>query len=619
MYEIRGKKLCIRYEPENFGLVAATRNSEWKFDRNPSLALETGGPLLFTEAECRHRAFCDSITDGVRAEYAFDGGIVAITFIGIEIETDRLRIEIYFENERDFQIRKLKYPTALKFEAEKGRGYTILPLNQGALIPARYCDVIQLQEKEVLKRELIMPFFGQVRGDSGYLAIIDTPFDSLYTLNHAAGGDTEIFPLFIPRLEKMDYKRVMLYSFKDDYDYVKMAKDYRFYKEEKSGVVTLREKIARNSRIEYLVGAPIVHEGVARHIDEKSAYYTPGQPGKNNRYVTFDSLGEQLRLLKSKGVEKAYLHLDGWGVAGYDNQHPDPFPPHEAAGGAAGMKKLSQTCRELSYMLGIHDQYWDYYYNARTFSFDNAIQNRDGTHIYKAQWLGGSQSYLCATLAPGYVRRNYNYFMELGIELDGSYIDCFSISRINECFNPMHRMTREDCVNMRLECFAVLTSRGIIPSSEGTVDCYISAFPLCHHSPYYTKPFVGEHIESTGVGVPLFSLVYHDCMIVPWYGAMGKNHDMFIPTDEWAYLHALLNAGTVYVSPAADEASLARVKTALGLFKHAAHLQMVSHEFTDGSYRKQKTTFSDGTEVSVDFDADSFEIRYPSKKENGSL
>jgi len=174
-------------------------------------------------------------------------------------------------------------------------------------------------------------------------------------------------------------------------------------------------------------------------------------------------------------------------------------------------------------------------------------------------------------------------------------------------------MTREDCVLLRKQCFEWLTNRGVIPSSEETVDCYISSMPLCHHAPYYTEPFYGDvHIKSVGINIPLFSLVYHDCIVIPWDGAMGKKSIMgFIPSDEWAFLHALLNAGTVYISPEADGAALERVKTALSLFKHAAHLQMVSHEFVGNSYKKQRTVFSDGTTVYVDFDADTYEIYYP--------
>jgi hypothetical protein len=41
----------------------------------------------------------------------------------------------------------------------------------------------------------------------------------------------------------------------------------------------------------------------------------------------------------------------------------------------------------------------------------------------------------------------------------------------------------------------------------------------------------------------------------------------------------------------------------LALNKRVGLLEMTSHEFLDGNYRKERTTFSDGTTVTVDWDA----------------
>ena len=36
--------------------------------------------------------------------------------------------------------------------------------------------------------------------------------------------------------------------------------------------------------------------------------------------------------LAAKGFANAYVHLDGWGLRGYDNLHPDILPPCPDAG-----------------------------------------------------------------------------------------------------------------------------------------------------------------------------------------------------------------------------------------------------------------------------------------------
>ena len=171
------------------------------------------------------------------------------------------------------------------------------------------------------------------------------------------------------------------------------------------------------------------------HISPESDYYDKNEPENNDYYTTFDERAAQLRALHDRGLTEAYIHLDGWGNHGYDNLHPDPFPPHEASGGAEGMKRLSDTARELGYIFGIHDQYRDYYYDAPSFDMDNACENEDGSHPFCSVWYGGPHSLLCATLAPEYVLRNYNTFEELGIVIEGSYLDVFSVVALDECFN----------------------------------------------------------------------------------------------------------------------------------------------------------------------------------------
>jgi hypothetical protein len=53
---------------------------------------------------------------------------------------------------------------------------------------------------------------------------------------------------------------------------------------------------------------------------------------------------------------------------------------------------------------------------------------------------------------------------------------------------------------------------------------------------------------------------------------------------------------------------LARVQTMCVLNKRLGLVEMTNHEFIDGGYRKQRTTFADGTTVTIDFDADTFDI-----------
>ena len=82
---------------------------------------------------------------------------------------------------------------------------------------------------------------------------------------------------------------------------------------------------------------------------------------------------------------------------------------------------------------------------------------------------------------------------------------------------------------------------------------------------------------------------------------------MGIPNGDAGRLHCLLNAGLPYVGPGADTQQIARVNEAAALAARCGVLEMTNHEFLDGR-RRQRTTFSDGTTVTVDFDAKTHEI-----------
>ncbi len=611
-YTWNNSTLSLQYDPEQAALNISVSGSDvtWSWTGAPFIRRNGGEVLNFTDAHCESRAYKTGVADGVRATYthfrAPDGTeypYTVETFVYLDIPSGDLKTEVRLDGDGKGEVATLAFPPRMKFDAGEGEGYTVLPRMQGTLVPAghpiRHCG------GEIFERDGYIPIYGQVKHGCGYTAIYDTPYDARYDLI----GE-EVLPYFIPSLGYMAYKRVMVFSFFADGDFNTMAKKYRSYLAERGELVTLREKIARNPRVAELIGTPIVHTGSAVHISPQSDYYNKEDPSKNDYCTPFSETADRLRALKENGADKVYLHLDGWGCHGYDNLHPDPFPVNEAAGGADGMRALQQTCTELGYLFGIHDQYRDYYYDAPSFSFDNAIMNIDGTHPYCSVWYGGPHSFLCAELAPDYVRRNYNMFEELDIKLDGSYLDVFSVVRLDECFNPDHPMTREQCARARRECLDILSDRGIIPSSEEVLGCIVNSQVLCHHAPFFTSNLGSREAVNVGIPIPLLNLVYHDCVVIPWFGPDYKGGWGIAGSDR-GYLWAVLCGDTIYYDINATPEMVAYGKIALELNRRVALCDLVSHEFVDGNPRARRSVFSDGTVVTADFDADTFEITYP--------
>jgi hypothetical protein len=55
--------------------------------------------------------------------------------------------------------------------------------------------------------------------------------------------------------------------------------------------------------------------------------------------------------------------------------------------------------------------------------------------------------------------------------------------------------------------------------------------------------------------------------------------------------------------PSADD--LQRIERMAALHRRVVHLELIQHEFLDANRRQERTTFADGTTVTVDWDANS--------------
>ena len=612
LYLLKNEKYRIDYDPEAMKLTASAGDYRVSWACLPWLRMADGEIIPFSAAHCESREWETGISSGVRARYTGfhrasgeELPFAVCTHVFLDRIAGDLHTEARMEDAEQNSVSALAFPPRFAFDAAEGEGYTVLPRMQGTLVPAGH--PISLSSGIVFERDAYLPVYGQQKRGAGWTAIFETPFDARYALN----GE-EVQPFFAPSLGSFAENRRILFRFyQKDYDFNRLAEDYREYLSEKGELITLKEKIVRNPRVAELIGTPIVHTTTAVHISPQSAYYTEGVPEKNDYVNTFAEREQQLRALRKKGVEKAYLHLDGWGKNGYDNLHPDVFPPNEGAGGTEGMRALAQTCAELGYLFGVHDQYRDYYYDAPSFSLENAVTNADGSHPFCSIWYGGPHSYLCAVLAPDYVRRNYEEFARLGIPIDGAYLDVFSVVSMDECFHPDHPMTREQCAASRREALDALTARGIIPSSEEVLGCIVNSQVLCHHAPFFTADLGSPSSEAAGIPIPLLNLVYHDCVVTPWSGIGAGTHGGWgIPKNDSGFLWALLTGQTVYFDIEETEENIARGRIALELHRRVALCAMISHEFIDGNPRRRRSVFSDGTVVEADLDTDTFEIRY---------
>jgi hypothetical protein len=522
-------------------------------------------------------------------------------------------------NERNASLRQLDWPGAID---ARDVDYTLLSNGRGTLLPRNwpkeYYPIrtitpdgkVATSDHSLLQSHVIeswsMSWWGFQKRKSAAMVIVETPDDASYQFSHPAGGPTVIGPQWRAQLSGFGYLRSARMAFFADGNYVQMAKRYREYVKETGLFVSLREKIARTPAVADLFGIPQTRVSILRNLVPASDRYDTKDPAKNYSLTTFDERIGQLRELKAKGIDRLLVYVSGWPHLGYDRQHPDPLPPPEAAGGWLGMKRLTDACNELGYQVIFHDQYRDYYLDAPSYDEQFAVHEEDtrlppqqfpgsrfgdskqGPIPLMRHWDGGPQAYLNARFQLGHLLKNYQLFFDHGIKTQGIYIDVIGYVPPDQDFNPEHPTTHTDA--MRGQILMMNWSRqnlGIVATEAGAD---------------WVIPYVDVINQSGGgskaVLVPLYQLVYHDAVITS-FGAR----------DQKTLLQGILYGGQPEwpITPV-DEKTFALMRQMMALHKRVGMLEMTRHEFLDANYRKERTTFADGTTVTVDWNSNTIKI-----------
>ncbi|WP_313580939.1 DUF5696 domain-containing protein [Lacrimispora sp.] len=627
MHDIIFKQTALSFEESSLLFSIKHGNVLWKWDKEYRPRLVIGGQTVYFQgaASITHRQWKTGIGEGIISHYQgfqLDGMDLELAFetvTWIEYATEDVHFEWIPLTESSLPVSEIYWPGYMEFEKESDRWYTLLNIQQGLLIPNTWETALEKLPFDgmMCTAGSYMPWFGQVKEGGGYLAICEQPWDAAYYAEHPAKGPyTHTGIKWLPSLGRMNGRRTMRYSFLPDCDYNDICKHYRTYVKEQGTFCSLKEKAAK-APVHKLVGASFIHKGIKTQVMPDSRFFDPENPDKNNHVYSFEKrTGEIHHFHKDLGLKKLYLHLDGWAEPGYDNQHPDYLPACKEAGDWEKMKELADTMHGYGYSFGIHDQYRDYYRRAKTFDQNFAAQKPDGTLTEHANWAGGPQTYLCATQAPYYVKRNFTEIKKNGVELDCAYLDVFTCNEPDECDHPWHRINRKECLDYRSLCFEYLLSKGILPSSEEVTDWSVKSLVFCHYAPY-SFMMHEPGADRQGIPVPLFNLVYHDCLIIPWMMEKYEKEDFM--------LYALLNGGAPYFirdgayenidgsfgghQTLSEEEMAARCGIVASLHERVAMCEMLSHEFIDGDPFRQRTTFSDGTAVEADLLQGTYEIR----------
>jgi Family of unknown function (DUF5696) len=529
-------------------------------------------------------------------------------------------------HEGDAVLRQLDWPEALDAHDVD---YTVLCNNKGDLLPrdwprpyfpVRATDPnmggnAKKSDHSIIQSHVIedwsMSWWGFERGPAAMMLIVETPNDAAYQFSHPAGGPTLIGPQWLPSLGRFSYMRTCRMCFFQNGDYVTLCKRYRQYVMDTGLFVSLREKIAKSPVVAEMIGLPQTYAGILHNQTPASDRYSA-----TNHYelFTFDQRAQQLRDLKAAGVAKTLVTVSGWGHLGYDRQHPDPLPPAEAAGGWAGLKRLYDAAHALGDPFIFHDQYRDYYTDAPSFNPDFAIHEettnlpaiafagsrfgdwKEGQIPYMRHWDGGPQSYLNSRFQAGELEKNYQLFFAHGIHPDGIYLDVIGYVPPDEDFNPEHPTTRADAMLGQANLMNWAAHNLGFTSTEAGSD--------------WVVPFTDCINQSGGLGrtisVPLYQLVYHDAVLITYgEGTRGGHGNLLLGCLCAGVPQLPLDLSRV------SAGSLDLMRQMAALNRRVGLLEMTNHEFLDADRQRERSTFADGTSVTVDWTAQTVDVQPP--------
>ncbi|HCE46914.1 MAG TPA: hypothetical protein DET40_25485 [Lentisphaeria bacterium] len=476
-------------------------------------------------------------------------------------------------------IRTVSYPRP--FTHDKSRDFmTLIPYRAGTMIPGNMKEGIS-NDNGVIPlwgyENVNMPWWGAVNSrKAGYLAIMDTPCDAQLQVVHPAGGPTSINARWLPSFQALRYTRRIIYSFLDNADHCSVAKRYRKYAIGTGRFKSLRDKISERPLLSKLYGAVLDCEvGEGQMIKRKNL--RPGLPEHRNT-----TLKERLAIMadaakKFKG-ENVLSFVRGWQKEGFDRLHPAAMPPCEEVGGWDGLALLSRKAEEYGFLFALHDQYRDFFLESPVFSEDLTLKNCRGESPRHFYWAGGTQSILCAKEALFFVKKDIQLLVDHGVKLTANYNDVLSGVPLEECYDHRHRMSRRECMEARAGILEHISSLGQVASSESVNDWTIPCVDFGHLAePLHWK---GRHAGKTmGIPVPLFSLVYHDAIVL-----MSRRNVQPLNCMLWG-----LNTANF-----AD-------REIRKLHKAVAAREMLSHSFLDRNFKRQKVVYEGGIEVEADF------------------
>jgi len=443
--------------------------------------------------------------------------------------------------------------------------YLVVPMNEGISYPVDDETIKPRWLAAYGGHGICMSFWGVTDGRRGHMAIIETPDDAAIYIKRA-DGTLCIEPKWESQKGNFGYTRKLRYIFFENGGHVAICKRYRRYAQQAGKFKTLEEKRRENPNVDLLIGAV-------------------------NIWCWEQDALAIVRQARSLGIKRIL----------WSNRKPP------------------EVIKAMNEMDGVLTSRYDIYQDLMD---PQIVKDKlRGQHPDWTQegWCG----VLCDKQALKYAEQRVPEELKTH-PYRCRFIDTTTASPWRECFHPEHPMTRSDSRHWKMELLRYMSEEmKLVTGSETGHD---AAVPYVHYfegmlslGPYRVSDAgrnmrkiwdeVPERVAKFQLGhkyrLPLWELVYHDCVVAQWYWgdynnklpALWQKRDLF---------NILYGTAPMFMFDRKlweqEKEHFARsYKNICEVTRAVGYAEMTDHRFLTSDRDVQQTKFANGVIVTVNF------------------
>jgi catechol 2,3-dioxygenase-like lactoylglutathione lyase family enzyme len=470
--------------------------------------------------------------------------------------------------------------------------YLVVPMNEGISYPVDDPTISPMRLIAYGGHGICMAFWGLTDGAKGQMAILETPDDASIRIERLEQR-LVIAPAWEAQRSQFGYARRVRYVFFSEGGHVAMAKRYRAYAKQIGLFKSLEEKRRFNPNVDRLLGAVNVW-----CWDKDAVAIVQELQAAGIRQILWSNRqdGDGIAAMNALGVltSRYDIYQDVMDPANFPRLrgiHPDWT--------TAAWPKDIIVDRQGQWIKG-----W-------------GVEAKDGTML--------NCGVICDRRALDYARERVPADLATHPYL-GRFIDTTTAAPWHECYDPAHPMTRTESKQWKMELLRYMSEDNRLVT--GCETGHDAAVPYLHFlegmmslGPYRVPDSgrrmqqilneVPERVAKFQVGqsyrLPLFELVFHDCVVSYWYWGDYSNK---LPAlwDKRDLFNVLYGVPPMFMfNRQFFEANQARFvqsyQNTCPLVRQVATAEMTDHRFLTPDRNVQQTRFANGIVVTVNFGA----------------